>query len=144
MLTKPSALIWYVTTIYHNESHFFTILEIGEGGGRNSKFQFFFQNRSSLYQEIQVVFKFGEDWMNIALILFVYVILSSNVTLKIYFWPKRGSKFKISKKSKNITSRHFWNTCCLRIWSHSDENSGLYVLWGTNTNEGHLISYIGN
>ena len=33
VLTKPSGLIWYVTTIYYVESHFFTILAIGGRGG---------------------------------------------------------------------------------------------------------------
>ena len=36
-----------------------------------------FQNRKSLYLEIQVVLKFGEERMKINLILFVYVIYSS-------------------------------------------------------------------
>ena len=31
VLTKPSGLIWYVTTIYYVESNFFTILAIGGG-----------------------------------------------------------------------------------------------------------------
>ena len=65
MLTKPSALIWYVTTIYCIESHFFTFFAVA-----SQNFEIF-QNWKSLYLEIQVVFEFGEESMKITLILFI-------------------------------------------------------------------------
>ena len=63
------------------KSHFFTILAIGGEGVEIKNFKIF-QNRESLYLEIQVVLKFGEERMKITLILFVYVILSSKWSLK--------------------------------------------------------------
>ena len=82
-----------------------------------------FQNRKSLYKELLVVLKLGEKPVKITLILIVNVILSSKRSLKNIFDQKGGQKSKFQKIQKS-TSRHFRNTRCVQIWSHSDENCG--------------------
>ena len=95
------------------------------GGGEKIENLKNFQNSKSLFLEIQAVLKFGEERTKITLILFVHVILSSKWPLKKpIFDQKRGQNSKFLKIQKS-TSRHFKNTCCVQIWSHSDENSGL-------------------
>ena len=93
------------------------------GGGRVEIKNFkIFQNRKSLYLRIQVVLKFGEERMKITLILFVYVILSPKWSLKKPIFDQNGGQNSKFQKIKKSTSRHFRNTCCVQIWSHSDEN----------------------
>ena len=72
------------------------------GGGVEIENFKFFLNRKSLYLEIQVVLKFGEERMKITLIPFVHVILSLKWPLKKPIFDQKGgqnSKFqKIQKK----------------------------------------------
>ena len=72
------------------------------GGGVEIQKSKIFHNRKSMYSEIQVALKFGEDWMNITLILFVHVIFSSKWSLKHQFLTKKGVKNQNFKKSKKV------------------------------------------
>ena len=94
------------------------------GGVEIENFKIFL-NRKSLCLEIQVVLKFGEERMKITLILFVHVILSSKWPLKKPIFDQKGGQNSKFQKIQKSTSRHLGNTCCVQIWSRSDENCGL-------------------
>ena len=94
------------------------------GGGVEIENFKFFLNRKSLYLEIQVVLKFGEERMKITLIPFVHVILSLKWSLKRPIFDQKGGQNSKFQKIQKSTSKHLGNTCCVQIWPRSNKKCG--------------------